>query len=923
MLSNQNNLILNFNRYIWKNIIMKHYFIMIAAIAVCLACDNNRLMINGETVEMRENPEGISAGNPRFSWKLSCSGNDIVQTAWQIKVAGSETDLERGRNLIWDSGKIESDQSHLVEYKGPGLEAGSRYYWQVTSWTNDGSIAEGDISHWSTALEAQDWKAQWIGTADSLDLTITDWHTTLPARYIRKEFQLAGKPERAMLYVSGVGSSYCHINGSQVGEDVFGPAPTWYDKTVPYLTYDVTGMLHKGGNAIGVTLGNGRFLSMRIPGAGSFGVPRLIAQLEIEYEDGSHETIVSDPSWKINRKGPIRANNEFDGETYDARMELGKWTEYGYDDSSWEEAAVVKAPDGKLTTQQTPCIGTMEKIRPLSIKFLKDKYIVDMGQNMVGFPHVKLHGKAGQPVIMRFAERLTDSGDELYMVNLRGANVTDTYIPAEDGEFSWEPVFVYHGFRFMEISGVEEAPSIEDITGKVIYDKMGTTGSFESSNGILNKLHENAGRGIKGNYRGMPTDCPQRDERMAWLGDRTTGAYGESFIFGNVHLYKKWLQDIEDSQNEAGSISDVSPKYWEIYSDDPTWPAAYFYVADMVHRQFGDDSQIRRHYPSMKRWTEHMAKEHLDKGIVRKNQYGDWCMPPESPELIHSQDPARKTDGALLSTAVYYSILQLMTEFATVCGMPEDASRWSAMASDIHKAYNDEFFNQETGGYSNNTVTANLLSLRLGLVPAEHEASVFANAVERTEKEHKGHVSTGVLGIQHLMRGLTEYGAKDLAYRIATNETFPSWGYMIKNGATTIWELWNGDTAAPDMNSGNHVMLLGDLLIWMYEDLAGIANAPDSEGFKHIWMEPVFPEGLTYVKATHESPYGLISSSWDLSSGRLEWEVGVPANSSATLVLPAELGASVSGKGVRSSEERDGKLYIEVGSGNYTIKGKH
>ncbi len=893
---------------------------------LCLfsACSEPRLTISGESIEMQINPEGLAAEKPRFSWLLNSSGRDVRQSAWQLMVAASDKDLKCGKNLIWDSGQVKSDQSQLVEYAGPELMSGRKYYWRVKVWTDDGASASGGIRHWSTALKPEDWQAQWTAAADSLDLQITEQRTILPARYLRKEFTLRSKPARAMLYISGIGSSYCFMNGRRIGNDVFGPVPTWYDKTVPYLTYDVTDMLRKGGNALGVTLGNGRFLSMRIPGAGTFGVPKMIAQLEIEYADGTEETIVSDSSWKLSRQGPIRSNNEFDGETYDARMELGKWTEYGYDDSQWEEAAVAKAPGGRLIAQATPSLAVMEIIKPVQITDKGDgRYIVDMGQNMVGVPHVTLQGRAGVPVRLRFAERLTDEGDELYTANLRGAQATDTYIPAADGSFEWEPMLVYHGYRFMEISGAEKAPTLEDIKGKVIHDRMETSGAFESSNEILNKIHKNAYWGIRGNYRGMPTDCPQRDERMAWLGDRTTGAYGESFIFGNVHLYKKWLQDIEDSQNAAGSISDVSPKYWEIYSDDVTWPAAYFYIADMIYRQFGDAGSIRKHYPSMKLWVKHIAETHLKKGIVRKNQYGDWCMPPESPELIHSQDPARKTDGALLSTAVYYSILRMMSDFASVNGLDEDAAKWSEMAEEIHAAYNREFFRPEISGYSNNTVTANLLSLRLGLVPEEYEAGVFANAAARTEGEHDSHVSTGVIGIQHLMRGLTEYGREDLAYKIATNDTYPSWGYMIKNDATTIWELWNGNTADPAMNSGNHVMLLGDLLIWMYEDLAGIANASGSAGFKHIWMEPVFPEGLEYVKASHKSPYGLISSSWSLEGGSLNWEVTIPANSSATLVLPEEFGAAVEGDGtgVHSRMEREGRLYMELGSGTYTIKG--
>jgi alpha-L-rhamnosidase len=874
--------------------------------------------------EMRENPEGLGVEKPRFSWKFVSDKPDVMQVAYQIEVAASEKDLKAGSNLLWSSGRVDSDQSVFVGYAGKPLESGKKYFWRTTIWTNQGEIARSDIRYWSTALlNNTDWKAKWIGLNDTENLKVENNRTILPARYLRKEFKVASKPKRAVLYISGVGSSVCYLNGKTIGDDVFGPLPTWYDVSVPYLTYDVTSCIKKGDNAIGVALGNGRYLTMRERNMFGFGLPRLIAQLDIEYANGEHEIVISDDSWMATNKGPITENNEFDGEKYDERLALGRWTESGYDASAWKKAERMEAPKGKLTAQLSPSLKVMEEIKPLSVKPSGEgRYIVDMGQNMVGLLQVRLNGKKDQPVTLRFAEVLKPDGSELYTDNLRGALVTDVYTPAKDGSFTWEPLFVYHGFRFAEISGVDDEPTVADFTGKVVYDEMATTGSFETSDELINQLYKNAYWGIRGNYRGMPTDCPQRDERLGWLGDRATGAHGESFLFNNALMYNKWLVDIEESMNENGSISVVSPRYWTIFNDDVTWPSAYFYIADMLYKQFGDAHSIKMRYPSMKKWVQHMTDTQMKDYILLKDTYGDWCMPPESPELIHSQDPSRKTNGQVLSTTVFYSILQLMQKFAVINGAPADAKEYADLAAKIKEAYNRKFFNAETGQYDNNTVTANILSLQLGLVPEGYKEKVFANIVEKTEVDCKGHVSVGVLGIQHLMRGLTEHGNLELAYRIVTNETYPSWGYMINNGATTIWELWNGDTANPAMNSRNHVMLLGDLLIWFYENLAGIKNDPSAVGFKKIRMEPVFPEKLNHVDASHESPYGTIKSHWTRNGDKLSWDITIPANTTATVKLPQRFGikADTNQSGIHTVKEADGSLILELGSGSYLLQ---
>lgn len=877
------------------------------------------------SVEFQNNPVGIDLSSPRFSWKFLTEDADIQQKFYRLEVAESESDIKNNKHLIWESGKIASDQSHLVTYNGPRLNANKTYWWKVTVWTSEGTKFESKPRSFLTSRDdTAKWSATWIGLNDSSNIVIKDNRTVLPVRYLRKQFVLNNRPVKAILSVSGIGSSYCYINGQKVGNDIFGPLPSWYDASVPYLTYDISELLRKGDNTIGVALGNGRYFPMRKEGMEAWGLPRLIAQLDVEYSDGSREIITSDKTWKVTANGPIRANNEYDGEIYDAAFELGDWTECEYDDSQWDNVALMEAPAGNLVSQRSPSLKIIESIKPISIRKVgSDRYIVDMGQNMVGIERVNLYAKSGQPIKMRFAEVLKPEDDtQLYVDNLRTALVEDTYIPCVDGKISWQPEFVYHGYRFMEVFGVTKEPLIDDIEGLIVYDDMATIGSFKCSNEVLNNLHKNAFWGIRGNYRGMPTDCPQRDERHGWLGDRTTGAYGESFIFENALLYRKWLADIEESMAENGSISDVSPRYWTLHQDDVTWPAAYFYIADMLYRQFGDDYSIRNRYDSMKRWINHMTDYHMADNIITSDTYGDWCLPPESLELIHSNDPNRKTDGQLLSTAVFYSILKLMSQFAELNNQLDDKANYDSLAADMKTAYNKRFYNSETNSYGNNTVTANLISLRLGLVPEGDEKAVCDNAVKRTIEECDGHVSVGVLGIQHLMRGLTEYGAKNLAYRIATNETYPSWGYMINRGATTIWELWNGDTADPAMNSRNHVMLLGDVLIWMYEDLAGIKNHPDSIGFKKILMAPVFPDGLDFVEASHATPYGLVKSHWRRTGDALEWKITVPANTTAELVVPALFRLNPVGNNSKSviiHRENDiWKAFVK--SGTYTFK---
>jgi alpha-L-rhamnosidase len=881
--------------------------------------------------EMLKNPEGIDMVQPRLSWEITGRERNIEQTAYQILVASSPEILEKNEGDIWNSGKITSDQSILITYAGRPLKSSTDCFWKVKTWTNKGESDWSQTAHWSMGLlDVTDWKAKWIGLERAFPWDSVTKFSRLSARYFRKEFDAISIIKKATVYIVGLGLYEIYINGQRIGDQVLAPSPTDYSQSVKCNTFDVTKNIRQGKNAVATVLGNGRFFTMRQNYKPkkwhTFGFPKMLLQLEVEYTNGKKQTIISDESWKVTADGPIRTNNEYDGEEYDATKEMQGWNNTGFKEKGWLKAELVKAPGGKITAQMNENMKVMEILKPISVTPAKSgKFILDMGQNMAGWVQMKVNGKSGDKVILRYAETLQPNG-ELYTANLRDAQVTDVYTLKGQGEESWQPSFVFHGFRYVEVSGYPGTPTINDFEGKVVYYNMQTTGTFETSSPTINQVFKNAYWGIRSNYKGMPIDCPQRNERQPWLGDRATGAYSESFIFDNAKLYAKWLDDIEQSQTAEGSIPDVAPSFWYYYKDNMTWPGTYLMIADMLYHQYGDKQPIVKHYASMKKWLAYMRKKYMTADyIVTKDSYGDWCVPPESKELIHSKDSSRNTYGQVIATAYYYYLLQLMQRFAAIAGQAQDVREFAGLADKIKKGFNDKFFNKEKQQYSNNTVTANLLPLYFGIVPENYREAVFQNIIHKTVDENNSHISTGVIGTQWLMRGLTNNGRADVAYAIATKRDYPSWGYMAENGATTIWELWNGNTANPAMNSGNHVMLLGDLIVWYYEHLAGIKSHPDHPGFKQIEMKPSFVEGLESVRASYQSIHGIIKSEWKKNNKELGWNISIPGNTKAWVYLPVasvsdvtESGKDVSAaSGVKYIKTEGDRVVLEVGSGEY------
>lgn len=912
---------------VMKNLVVVAFFMLIA-IFNCRA----DVLVSKLTCEMLDNPIAVDCENPRLSWKIESSVRNTMQEAYHIIASSSLEKLNNNDADIWDSGKTTSAKSVFVTYNGLKLKSRQKVFWKVKVWTNKGESEWSSPANWTMGLlYYKDWRGRWIGFDRAFPWDDDSFHSRLSARYFRKEFNAEKEIKSAKVYIIGLGLYELHINGQKVGEQVLAPSPTDYDKNIKYNTFDVTYQLKQGENAIGVIVGNGRYHTMRQYykpyKIKNFGYPKTLIQLEINYADGSEKIIKTDNSWKGTADGPILSNNEYDGEEYDARKEMPGWDKAGFDESAWLKAEYVEQPRGKYESQLNANMKVMESIKPVVItKNDSGKYIIDMGQNIAGWIKMRVKGAKGDQVKMRFAEILDEDGN-LFTANLRDAKAEAVYTLKGGDTETWEPHFVYYGFRYVEITGFPGTPEIDDFTGQVVSDDMKTTGSFETSNAIVNQVFKNAYWGIRCNYKGMPVDCPQRNERQPWLGDRAVGSYGESFVFDNRALYSKWVDDIGYSQRYDGCISDVAPNYWRYYSDNMTWPGTYLLVADMLYQQYGDMRPVEIHYAKMKKWLDYMKDRYMtDDYVVTKDSYGDWCVPPVTIEAGRGKNANKKHPSKLISTAYYYYFTNLMIKFAKLTGNTNDVAYYSDLGDKIKQSFNRNFYHSETNMYGEN-LTDNILPLYFGIVPESDKQKVIDAVVDIIKNKNNGHLSTGLVGVQWLMRTLSDNGNADLAYRLAANTTYPSWGYMVENGATTIWELWNGNTAAPNMNSYNHVMMLGDLIIWFYENMAGIKSDAEFPGFKRIIMKPDFADGVDYVNATYNSINGEITSNWKKSGRRFSWSISVPENTTAVVYLPvayidevSENGDAISDvEGVISSIVENKQVKLEIGSGQYNF----
>ena len=1058
------------------------------AFSGCAVSTSSDVTVKKLRCEYRVNPQGIDVVKPRLSWILESNHRGQVQNAYQVLVAGSERNLKRNKGDFWNSGKVESDQSIQVVYKGKELKSRMDCYWKVRVWDKEGKAsAWSEPAFWTMGLlEPEDRQAEWIGydapappsykgksAPDLLNFEGCRWvwfpegepHKSAPigTRYFRRKivigadqkiklarFKLAmdnegtlfvngrevqkfsgwkppytldvtekleagincfsiaaenqgdkpnpaglagklliefesgdavailidhfwkvsdseqqgwrdadfddtawadakemvgvgappwGKVEKqdlvlppppylrrtfsvdkpvskATVYASALGLYELHINGQRVGQDYFTPGWTDYTRRVYYQTYDVTDLLVDGDNAVGAILADGWY-------AGYLGFgkkrehygskPRLFIQLEVEYTDGSRQTVVTDKSWKASY-GPHLEADFLMGEIYDARREMAGWSEPGFIDAAWKP--VVVGADLKPLVQSYPGVTVQEtqEIKPIKISEpQKGAYVFDMGQNFAGWVRLKVTGEAGTKVVLRFAEMLNPDGT-IYTTNLREARCTDTYILAGRGEEVWEPDFTFHGFRYVEITGFPGKPSLDTITGVVVHSVTPPVGTFECSNPMVNQLQRNIVWGQRGNFIEIPTDCPQRDERLGWTGDAQIFIRTATYNMNVAAFFTKWLVDLEDAQTKEGAFPDVAPHKVAMGSGVAAWGDAGVICPWTIYKVYDDKRAIEKHYESMKKWIAYLQKNSKD--LLRPaHGYGDWV-------AVGSNTPKD-----VIATAYFAYSTRLVAKTAAVLGKDEDANKYEALFKQIREAFNKAYVSED-GRIKGDTQTCYAMGIYFDLLSVGKRELAAKHLVEAIRKKN-WHLSTGFVGLSYLLPALTQTGNLDVAYRLLNNETFPSWGYSIKNGATTIWERWDGWTEEkgfqdPGMNSFNHYAF-GSVGRWMFGVVAGIDS--DGPGYKRIIIDPQPGGGFSYAKASYESIHGQVKSSWEIKDGTFTLNVTIPANTKATVYVPAKDAESVTesgrpaagSEGVKFLQMEAGRAVYEVGSGNYVF----
>lgn len=876
--------------------------------------------------EYAVNPLGLETLNPRLFWQMRADRPNALQTAYQLQVASDVGLLERDQADCWDTGEVKSNQSVHIRYDGKALEAEKTYYWRVRIWDETGQASEwSHTAYWSMGiLDRHEWKAKWIGRKPESGVTRHTASMDMPPPYLRKRFAVDRRIKRAMVYATALGLYELSING-QVISPLFAPGWTDYNIRTQVQVYDASASLIDGENVFSVVLGHGwysgtvGFLGDKVYGERPF----FLLQARIEYEDGSEQLIVTDESWKAS-KGPLLYSDMIKGESYDASLELIGYEQAGYDDSGWEQPDVRPGYNGYLSATLEPPIRITEQVRPISIrKTEQNTYIYDMGQNMVGWTMVTVQGAAGTKLTLSHAEMLNPDGS-LYLDNLRVAVQQNHYVLKGEGIEQYEPKFTFHGFRYVELIGYPGDADLDTIVGKVIHSDTPRTGQIRTSNDMVNKLFSNINWGQRGNFLSVPTDCPQRDERLGWTGDAQIFARTASYNMDVSQFFTKFYRDMLDCQQPSGAFTDVAPdagwirhKMWNTrlnwYAPDNSgWGDAGVIIPWTLYLMYGDTEILRSHYDASVRWVEYLydnSEELIRPGYAN---YADW--------LSIGAD----TPNEVLATAYFAHSTHLLSLIAQVLDKTEDARYYRELYKRIGEAFRKAFVD-ENGRIFGDTQTVYVLALHFGLLTEEGEAKAIAYLKEDIKKRGD-RLSTGFLGVGYLLPALTDQGQTSTAYDLLVQDEFPSWLYSIKHGATTIWERWDGWTEdngfqTPSMNSFNHYSL-GSVGEWMYRYMAGIEVDPHQPGFKHICIRPRPNPILSEVEASYKSLYGTISSHWKLSEdGVFQLTVQIPANTTASVWLPAgEITASpAAATAVGPAEQSAAGVRYELGSGTYTF----
>jgi alpha-L-rhamnosidase len=912
------------------------YFVIIffCLISVNSFSQNSMTTVTNLKCEYRTNPIGIDVKNPRLSWNIGTDERNWIQTSYQIIVASDISKLNEKEADIWNSGKTESSQNINIKYNGKDLTSHKSYYWSVRVWSMDGSVSDwSKPNKFVTGIfDKSNWKAEWIksdiqlmdyqkklkdlpdfGMESEADIwsiastirTMTKNVDSAPAVYLRKEFECKKEIVSAYVSICGLGLNELYINNERVGDEFLNPAPSDYSKRIFYSTYDITNNLKKGNNAVGVILGNGWYNliiphGLRYYAADYINPPQLMLTMTVKYSDGSMQTISTDNSWKFTTDGPIRFNCLLGGETYDANQELNGWSNTGYDSKNWKQAIKTEAPAGKLYSQQLYPVRKTLEVKPKSIIKNDSLVIVDFGEELTGWCRIKLKGKKGREITITYP----GSGSHTL-----GRYQTHKYIFKGEGEETYEPRFSYNGFQKIELSGLDYKPEPEAFTGVVVVTDMPQISSFKCSNDKISKLQEISLKTIRNYVTHIPND-PTR-EKAGWTQDVENAFDVTAYSFDSYSMYNKWMNDFLDIQHENGYVPPVVPGRFDGPTiNGPWWGGMIAFLPSRLYEYYADEEILKNSYPAIKKYVDYLST--IAKDNIVEWGLGDW-LEPGSPDMR-----PKKTPVPVTSTIAYYNYAKLTSDLSQQYGNKEDVARYAKLAEQIKKSYNEKFFNKITGEYALGSQASQLLSLHFGLVPDQYNKLVREALLKKIAKDDY-HLNTGFVSTPFLLTGLTDLGYPDIAYTIATQNTYPSWFDMVfGHGNSVFKENWEGGLV--QMPS-----LAGSIGWWFYYSIAGIQPDKTAPGFKTIIINPLFNKDLTWAKGEYQSIYGKIVSDWKIENGKYTLSVEVPANTTAKVYLPVkdvnkilESGKPIKGNKLFPDIKNAGdKCVVVVGSGKY------
>jgi len=842
-------------------------------------------------------PLGVAPDRVRFSWLLAGSGSGGRQSGFQIQVFHNETWLVSRETLAWDSGRVASGESADIAYAGAALAPGGRYGWQVRVWDGDEAVSAWSARAWfEVELDQEGWHASWIGPGPLRESFTPPAHdgsfdpvanALRPAPYLRRSFSVDQPVASARLHITALGLYEARLNGQRVGDAYLTPGWTDYAKRVQYQTYDVTSLLVPGQNVLGAIIADGWYAGFvgfdaKRSGAHYGTSPELLAQLALTFADGTSQLVVSDEQWQA-RSAAILHADLLMGERHDLRLEPHGWDSPGFSASGWHAVRCRPLDSRPLVADPGPPVRVTQEVPPAAITQDADgRWIVDFGQNLTGWVRLRTDGPAGASVRVRHAEALDGDG-RLYTENLRTARQADEHVTSGGPEVL-EPRFTVHGFRYAEVCGYPGELSPGDVVARVAHSDIEIAGSFSSSSEWLDQLFRNIDWGQRGNFISVPTDCPQRDERLGWLGDAQIFARTACYNRDVAAFFGKWMDDVADAQLPSGAFTDIAPRLHLPWGGAPAWGDAGVIVPWTVWKMYGDTGILRRHFGAMTAWMDFIERGNHDYLRARDlgHSYNDWLAPGTD-----------DTPHELLATAYWAFDAGLMAEIADVAGRPDDAAGYRALRAKIGTAFAEAFITSD-GRITSGTQTAYVLGLHMGLFPDELRVAAAGHLVTAIEAAD-WHLTTGFVGVGYLLPVLSSAGRTDVAYRLLEQRTAPSWRYMIDNGATTVWERWDGWTAERGfqsawMNSFNHYAL-GSVGEWLYRFVLGIDQEDGSAGFSRLLLRPHPGGPLRSARGSYQSVRGTISTSWEYTSDRFTYRVQLPPNTTATVLVPSGDGA--------------------------------